>query len=137
MEALIGLFGPGKVEDRIDKLIEWSGGYPRELIRRAADATFQDRAGGVNTDDLVMYFDTGSALQVSDDAVAPEHAPVLLVHAGLIPVVRRELVLAAVDVTGVRLDPRVAQPPRRLLREGVADARAHDRRVVAHPRRTR
>jgi len=32
-EALIGLFGPGKVEDRIDKLIEWSGGYPRELIR--------------------------------------------------------------------------------------------------------
>jgi magnesium chelatase subunit I len=42
----------------------------RELIRRAADATFEARAGGANTDALVMYFDTGSALQVSDDAIA-------------------------------------------------------------------
>jgi magnesium chelatase subunit I len=39
----------------------------QELIRRAADATFQERAAGLNTDDIVMWFDTGNALQVSED----------------------------------------------------------------------
>jgi len=38
-----------------------------ELIRRAADAAFQARAGGVNTDDIVMWFDRGNALQVGED----------------------------------------------------------------------
>src|SRR6185437_6771013 len=38
-----------------------------ELIRRAADAAFQSRAGGVNTDDIVMWFDRGNALQVGED----------------------------------------------------------------------
>ena len=44
----------------------WSAGttIARELIRRAADATFQERAGGVNTDEIVMWFDEGGALQV-------------------------------------------------------------------------
>ena len=42
----------------------------RELIRRAADATFQERAGGVNVDDIVIWFDEGGALQVTDDARA-------------------------------------------------------------------
>jgi magnesium chelatase subunit I len=41
-----------------------------ELIRRAADATFQARAGGVNTDDIVMWFDRGNALQVAHDLSA-------------------------------------------------------------------
>ena len=39
----------------------------RELIRRAADATYQDRAGGINTDEIIMWFDVGGALQVTDD----------------------------------------------------------------------
>ncbi len=39
----------------------------RELIRRAADATFRARAGGADTDDIVMWFDAGGALQVGDD----------------------------------------------------------------------
>ncbi len=38
-----------------------------ELIRRAADGTFQSRAGGVSTDEMVMWFDVGNALQVGDD----------------------------------------------------------------------
>ena len=38
-----------------------------ELIRRAADATFRDRAEGSNTDDIVMWFDGGGALQVTED----------------------------------------------------------------------
>jgi magnesium chelatase subunit I len=43
----------------------------RELIRRAADATFQAHAGGVDVDDVIMWFDAGGALQVTDDARAP------------------------------------------------------------------
>jgi magnesium chelatase subunit I len=48
---------------------ELVGGHAiaRELIRRASDATFQERAGGVNTDDVVIWFDEGGALQVTDD----------------------------------------------------------------------
>jgi magnesium chelatase subunit I len=52
-----------------------------ELIRRAADAAFQSRAGGVNTDDIVMWFDRGNALQVGEDLGASamvrafEHVP--------------------------------------------------------------
>ena len=51
---------------------ELVGGHviARELIRRASDATFKVRAGGVNTDDVVMWFDAGGALQVSDDVSA-------------------------------------------------------------------
>ncbi|MGH7679034.1 MAG: magnesium chelatase, partial [Gemmatimonadaceae bacterium] len=40
----------------------------KELIRRAADATFQERVGGVNVDDIIMWFDEGGALQVDEDA---------------------------------------------------------------------
>jgi magnesium chelatase subunit I len=48
---------------------ELIGGHviARELIRRAADATFRARAGGADTDDIVMWFDAGGALQVGDD----------------------------------------------------------------------
>jgi magnesium chelatase subunit I len=57
----------GKIELEYEG--ELVGGHiiARELIRRAADATFRERAGGVNTDDIVMWFDGGGALQVSDD----------------------------------------------------------------------
>jgi magnesium chelatase subunit I len=40
----------------------------RELIRRAADATLRARAGEVDADEMVMWFDSGGALQVADDA---------------------------------------------------------------------
>jgi magnesium chelatase subunit I len=51
---------------------ELIGGHTiaRELIRRAADATFRDRAGGANTDEIVMWFDAGGVLQVADDVSA-------------------------------------------------------------------
>ena len=57
----------GKIELEYEG--ELVGGHiiARELIRRAADTTFRERAGGVNTDDIVMWFDSGGALQVSDD----------------------------------------------------------------------
>lgn len=40
----------------------------RELIRRAADATLRERVGPIAAEDVVIWFDEGSALQVSDDA---------------------------------------------------------------------
>jgi len=57
----------GKIELEYEG--ELVGGHviARELIRRAADATYQDRAGGVNTDEIIMWFDVGGALQVTDD----------------------------------------------------------------------
>jgi len=32
-QALAEIFGPGALEQRLEKLIDWSGGYPRELVR--------------------------------------------------------------------------------------------------------
>jgi magnesium chelatase subunit I len=39
-----------------------------ELVRRAADQTLRARAGDFNSDEIVIWFDEGSALQVTDDA---------------------------------------------------------------------
>jgi magnesium chelatase subunit I len=63
--GLRGLHAAGAVDEG-----ELVGGstIARELIRRASDATFQDRAGGVNVDDIIMWFDEGGALQVADES---------------------------------------------------------------------
>ena len=60
----------GKIELEYEG--ELVGGHviARELIRRASDATFQGRTGGVNADDVIMWFDGGGALQVNDDVSA-------------------------------------------------------------------
>ena len=60
----------GKIELEYEGELVGGHAIARELIRRAADATFQERAGGVNTDDIIMWFDEGGALQVTDDARA-------------------------------------------------------------------
>ena len=60
----------------------------RELIRRAADATFEERAGGVNVDDIVIWFDEGGALQVTDDERAEAMAKAFAVVPGLVELVR-------------------------------------------------
>jgi magnesium chelatase subunit I len=60
----------GKIELEYEGELVGGHTIARELIRRAADATFQDRAGGLNTDDIIMWFDAGGALQVSDDVEA-------------------------------------------------------------------
>jgi magnesium chelatase subunit I len=60
----------GKIELEYEGELIGGHAIARELIRRAADATFRDRAGGVNTDDIVIWFDSGGALQVTDDAPA-------------------------------------------------------------------
>ncbi len=60
----------GKIELEYEGELVGGHNIARELIRRAADATFQDRAGGVNTDEIIMWFDAGGALQVADDVEA-------------------------------------------------------------------
>ncbi|MEO7086724.1 MAG: sigma 54-interacting transcriptional regulator [Gemmatimonadaceae bacterium] len=58
----------GKIELEYEGELIGGATIARELIRRAADATFQERAGGVNVDDVIMWFDEGGALQVADEA---------------------------------------------------------------------
>ena len=57
----------GKIELEYEGELVGGHNIARELIRRAADATYQDRAGGLNTDEIIMWFDVGGALQVTDD----------------------------------------------------------------------
>jgi magnesium chelatase subunit I len=64
----------GKIELEYEGELVGGHNIARELIRRAADATFQGRTGGVNADDIIMWFDAGGALQVNDDV--PAHAVV-------------------------------------------------------------
>jgi magnesium chelatase subunit I len=58
----------GKIELEYEGELVGGAVIARELIRRAADATFQQRAGGVNLDEIIIWFDEGGALQVTDDA---------------------------------------------------------------------
>ncbi len=60
----------GKIELEYEG--ELIGGHviARDLIRRAADATYHDHGIGINTDEIVIWFDQGGALQVTDEAAA-------------------------------------------------------------------
>ena len=58
----------GKLELEYEGEIVGGANIARELIRRAADATLKAHAPHSNTDDIVIYFDEGAALQVADDA---------------------------------------------------------------------
>jgi magnesium chelatase subunit I len=57
----------GKIELEYEGELVGGHNIARELVRRASDATYQERAGGMNTDDIVMWFDVGGALQVTDE----------------------------------------------------------------------
>ncbi|HEU5173454.1 MAG TPA: magnesium chelatase [Gemmatimonadaceae bacterium] len=91
----------GKIELEYEGELIGGATIARELIRRAADATFTARAGGVNTDALVMYFDTGSALQVSDDAVAPAALEGFRTVPGLVELVQQVGLAEPDDVPGL------------------------------------
>ena len=57
----------GKIELEYEGELIGGATIARELIRRACDATLKDRVGDLDTDDLVIWFDGGGALQVADD----------------------------------------------------------------------
>ena len=78
----------GKIELEYEGELVGGHAIARDLIRRAADATFSDRAGGVNTDDVVIWFDEGGALQVTEDERAEAMEAAFGVVPGLIDLVR-------------------------------------------------
>ncbi len=57
----------GKIELEYEGELVGGHAIARELIRRAADATFRGRAGGVDLDEVIIWFDEGGALQIDDD----------------------------------------------------------------------
>ncbi len=57
----------GKIELEYEGELVGGAAIAKELIRRACDATLKDRVGDFDSDDIVMWFDAGSALQVADD----------------------------------------------------------------------
>ncbi|HEX7977829.1 MAG TPA: magnesium chelatase [Gemmatimonadaceae bacterium] len=79
----------GKIELEYEGELVGGHAIARELIRRAADTTFQERAGGANTDDVVIWFDEGGALQVTDDERSDAVATGFEAVPGLLDLVRR------------------------------------------------
>jgi magnesium chelatase subunit I len=88
----------GKIELEYEG--ELVGGHviARELIRRASDATFRERAEGVNVDDVVMWFDGGGALQVTDEVAAKEVVEGFEAVPGLLDLVDRVGLAPSSDV---------------------------------------
>jgi magnesium chelatase subunit I len=60
----------GKIELEYEGELIGGAVIARELIRRAADATLKERTNGLALDDVIIWFDTGSALQVNDEVRA-------------------------------------------------------------------
>ena len=58
----------GKIELEYEGELIGGAAIARELIRRAADATLKAHAPHADTDEIVMWFDSGAALQVTDEA---------------------------------------------------------------------
>jgi len=61
----------GKIELEYEGELVGGATIARELIRRACDATLRERVGDLDSDDVVIWFDGGNALQVSDDVPLP------------------------------------------------------------------
>jgi magnesium chelatase subunit I len=60
----------GKIELEYEGELVGGDKIARELIRRAADATLANLADGIDSDEIVIWFDGGGALQVTDDVPA-------------------------------------------------------------------
>ena len=60
----------GKIELEYEGELVGGATIARELIRRAADATLKSHAPRADTDEIVMWFDGGGALQVTDEAAS-------------------------------------------------------------------
>ena len=60
----------GKMELEYEGELQGADRIARELIGQASLATFEDRAGGVDVEEIVEYFEEGGALQVGEEASA-------------------------------------------------------------------
>jgi magnesium chelatase subunit I len=60
----------GKMELEYEGELQGPERIANELIARACQATFHDRAGGADVEEIVEYFEEGGALQVGEEASA-------------------------------------------------------------------
>jgi len=79
----------GKIELEYEGELVGAANIARELIRRASDAVFRDRAGAVNLDDIILWFEDGAALQVTDELDAAVLVKAFDVIPGLTALVQR------------------------------------------------
>ncbi|MHB1313585.1 MAG: magnesium chelatase, partial [Gemmatimonadaceae bacterium] len=77
----------GKLELEYEGELLGGAAIARELIRRAADATLRDRVGPAAMDDVVMWFDAGAALQVTDEVPTATLRAAFASVPGLVPFV--------------------------------------------------
>lgn len=78
----------GKIELEYEGELVGGSVIARELIRRAADATLKEREPSLPLDEIIIWFDEGSALQVSDDATAAAAQAGFAAVPGLVDLVR-------------------------------------------------
>jgi magnesium chelatase subunit I len=57
----------GKLELEYEGELQGPDAVAKDLVKRAAGATFESRVGGANVDDIVHWFDEGGALKISTD----------------------------------------------------------------------
>jgi magnesium chelatase subunit I len=78
----------GKIELEYEGELVGPTVIARELIRRAADETLRARTEDIDSDEIVMWFDAGAALQVTDDVTSEAVAEAFGAVPGLHALVR-------------------------------------------------
>jgi magnesium chelatase subunit I len=106
----------GKLELEYEGELVGADTIARDLIRRAAGDTFEERAGGANVDDIVHWFDEGGALKVALD----ERSETLLAGLSVVPGL---VDLAEALGLAPRRDPAVTVAACELILEGLAAGR--------------
>ena len=102
----------GKLELEYEGELQGSETIAKDLIRRAAGRTFEDRVGGANVDDIVHWFDEGGALKITPD----ERSESLLKGFTVVPGL-----LALIDQVGLggKKDPATMVSACELVLEGL------------------
>ena len=102
----------GKIELEYEGELQGADTIARDLIRRAAGKTFEERIGNVDCDEIVEWFDQGGALKVSPN----ERADVCLKGFSTVPGL-----LDAVEGAGLapRKDPATVVSACELILEGL------------------
>ncbi|MBI2072865.1 MAG: magnesium chelatase [Gemmatimonadetes bacterium] len=79
----------GKIELEYEGELQGAETIAKELVRRAAGKTFEDRLGGADCDAIVQWFDEGGALKVSPQEHSDACRKGFAVVPGLIELVER------------------------------------------------
>lgn len=119
----------GKMELEYEGELHGADRIARELIQQSASQAFDVRAAGADVEDIVEYFETGSALQVSEDAAAAACVKGFETVPGLLQLIENVGLAPAATNDGVRtaacelvLEALVAQ--RRISRSSAGYTRA-------------